>query len=80
MVEKDNKNGFWSVQGGTVSLGCSAMLNSRLKTVRDEFLTSIDYYDGFLVNLLFDRFFIDRCAHIWVIVRECSYSKNYSIH
>ena len=42
------------------------MPNSRLKTVRDEFLTSIDYYDGFHVNLLFDRFFIDRCAHKWV--------------
>ena len=42
------------------------MPNSRLKTMRDEFLTSIDYYDGFHVNLLFDRFFIDRCAHIWV--------------
>ena len=45
------------------------MPNSRLKTVRDEFLTSIDYYDGFHVNLLFDHFFIDRRAHIWVIIR-----------
>ena len=54
------------MQGGAVSLGCSAMPNSRLKTVTDEFLTSIDYHDGFHVNLLFDRFFIDRCAHIWV--------------
>ena len=44
------------------------MPNSCLKTVKDEFLTFIDYYDGFHVNLLFDRFFIDRCAHIWVII------------
>ena len=42
------------------------MPNSRLKTVRDEFLTSIDHYEGFHVNLRFDRFLIDRCAHIWV--------------
>ena len=54
------------MQDGAVSSGCSAMPNSRLKTMRDEFLTSIDYYDGFHVNLLFDHFFINRCAHIWV--------------
>ena len=48
------------------------MPNSRLKTVRDDFLTSIDCYDGFHVNLLFDRFFIDGCAHIWV--RLCSHT------
>ena len=54
------------MQDGAVSSGCSAMPNSRLKTMRDEFLTFIDYYDGFHVNLLFDRFFIDGCAHKWV--------------
>ena len=31
--------------------------------MEDKFLTSIDYYDVFHVNLLQ---FIDRCAHIWV--------------
>ena len=63
-IEKDNRNGFWSVQGGAVSLGCLAMPNSRLKTLRDEFLTSIEYYDGFYVNLLFDRFYRPMCTHM----------------
>ena len=49
-VEKNNKNCFWSV-----SLGCSVMPDSRLKIVKDKFLTSIDYYDEFHVDLLFDR-------------------------
>ena len=31
------------------------MPDSRLEIVGDEFLTSIDYYDEFHVNLLFDR-------------------------
>ena len=65
-AEKNDKNCFWPVQGGAVSLGCSVMPNSRLKIVGDEFLIPIDYYGEFHVNLLFDRSFIDRCAHIWV--------------
>ena len=35
----------------------------------DEYVTSIEHYDKFHVNLLFDRFFIDRCAHIWVMTK-----------
>ena len=65
MVEKDNKNCFWSVKGGAVSLGCSVMPNSRFKIVGDEFLTAIDYYDEFHVNLLFDRsIYRPMCTHM----------------
>ena len=71
-VEKVNKNCIWSVKGKTAFLKCSFLLNYRLKTVRDEFLTSFDYNNGFHVNLLFDRFFIDRCAHIWVTTDQPS--------
>ena len=59
------KDSFWSVQGGVVSLGCSVMRNSRLKIVKSEFLTSFDYYDGFHVNLLFDRsIYRPMCTHM----------------
>ena len=41
------------------------MPNSRLKIMEDEFLTSIDYYDEFHVNLLFDRsIFRPMCTHM----------------
>ena len=42
------------------------MINYQLEIVGEEFVTSIGDSDEFYVNLLFDRFFIDRCAHIWV--------------
>ena len=44
------------------------MLSYQLKIVGEEFVTSIGHSDEFYVNLLFDRYFIDRCAHIWVII------------
>ena len=48
-----------------MSLICSDMPNSRLKTVRDESVTSIEHYDEFYVNLLFDRFFYrPMCTHM----------------
>ena len=65
-VEKVNKNCIWSAKGKTIFSKCSFLLNYRLEIVGDESVTSIEHYDEFYVNLLFDRFFIDRCAHIWV--------------
>ena len=47
------------------------MPNSRLKTVRYEFLTFIDYYDGFHVNLLFDRStYRPMCSHMGYLHRN----------
>ena len=41
------------------------MPNSQLKIVEDKFLTSIDYYDEFHVNLLFDRsIYRPMCTHM----------------
>ena len=41
------------------------MPDSRLEIVGDEFLTSIDYYDEFHVNLLFDRsIYRPMCTHM----------------
>ena len=58
------------------------MLNDRLEIVEDEFVTSIDHYDKFYVNLLFDRsiyLFIDQSAPIWVVmVKYCRYRPNFS--
>ena len=34
---------------------CSVILNYQLEIVADESVTSIDHYDEFYVNLLFDR-------------------------
>ena len=46
-------------------VGLSVMPNSRLKIVRDEFLTSIDQYDEFHVNLLFNRsIYRPMCTHM----------------
>ena len=51
------------------TLGCSVMRNSRLKIVKGEFLTCFDYYDEFHVRIYFSTaLFIDRCAHIWVML------------
>ena len=68
-VEKVYKNCIWSAKGKTIFSKCSFLLNYRLEIVGDESVTSIEHNDEFYVNLLFDRFFIDRCAHIWVIFR-----------
>ena len=46
-VEKDDKNCFWSVEDGAVSLGCSVKQYSLLKIEGDESLTSIKYCDEF---------------------------------
>ena len=56
-VAKVNKNCFWSVQGGAVTLGCSFVPKSQLGIVGDEYLTSIDNYDEFQVNLLSTTFY-----------------------
>ena len=41
------------------------MRNSRLKIMEDEFLTSIDYYEKFHVNLLFGRsIYRPMCTHM----------------
>ena len=41
------------------------MPNSRLEIVEDEFLTSVDHYDEFHVNLRFDRsFYRLMCTHV----------------
>ena len=47
------------------------MPNSSLEIVGDKFPTSnsIDHYDEFHVNLLFDRsILIDQRAHIWMML------------
>ena len=41
--------------GKAISLECPVMLNNQLEIVEDESVTSIDRYDEFCVNLLFDR-------------------------
>ena len=64
---KVNKNCKWSAKGKTICLKCSVLPNYRLENVGGEFVTSIDHYDDFYANLLFDAPFIDRCAHIRVI-------------
>ena len=54
------------------------MLNYQLKIMGEELVTFVDHSDEFYVNLLFDRFFIDRCAHIWVrYTYQCSAQFNY---
>ena len=64
-VEKVNKNCIWSAKGKTIFLECSVMLYYRLEIVGDESVTSIDHYEVFHVNLLFDRS-INRpmCTHM----------------
>ena len=42
--------------GKTIFLDGLVMLNYRLEIVGDESVTSIDHYDEFYVNSLFDRF------------------------
>ena len=47
---------YWSAEGKTIFLKCLVLLNHPLEIVGQESVTSIDLYDEFYVNLLFDRF------------------------
>ena len=51
---KVNNNCIRSAKGKTIFLKCSVLLNCLLEIVGDEFVTSIDHFDEFHVNLLFD--------------------------
>ena len=50
------KTVYWSAEGKTIFLKCLVLLNHPLEIVGQESVTSIDLYDEFYVNLLFDRF------------------------